>query len=84
MRVNLDKSMDQVALQAGKPDADPFDLLCHLAFTAPACPDEACARRGMVTGSERSFSLSASNAPRPSDGRGIKGEGLRESGERTG
>jgi type I restriction enzyme R subunit len=25
----------QVALQAGKPDADPFDLLCHLAFNAP-------------------------------------------------
>jgi type I site-specific restriction endonuclease len=23
------------ALQAGKPDADPFDLLCHLAFNAP-------------------------------------------------
>jgi type I restriction enzyme R subunit len=22
-------------LQAGKPDADPFDLLCHLAFNAP-------------------------------------------------
>jgi DNA mismatch endonuclease (patch repair protein) len=29
-------------------------------------------------------SLSASTAPRPSDGRGIKGEGLRESGERAG
>jgi type I restriction enzyme R subunit len=25
----------QVAEQAGKPDADPFDLLCHLAFNAP-------------------------------------------------
>jgi len=25
----------QVALQAGKPDADPFDLLCHLAFNRP-------------------------------------------------
>jgi type I restriction enzyme, R subunit len=25
----------QVALQAGKPDDDPFDLLCHLAFNAP-------------------------------------------------
>lgn len=25
----------QVALQAGHPDADPFDLLCHLAFDAP-------------------------------------------------
>ena len=25
----------QVALQAGKPEADPFDLLCHLAFNAP-------------------------------------------------
>lgn len=24
----------QVALQAGKPDADPFDLLCHLAFNS--------------------------------------------------
>jgi type I restriction enzyme R subunit len=22
-------------LQAGQPDADPFDLLCHLAFNAP-------------------------------------------------
>src|SRR5438552_10669194 len=25
----------QVSAQAGKPDADPFDLLCHLAFNAP-------------------------------------------------
>ena len=25
----------QVAAQAGRPDADPFDLLCHLAFNAP-------------------------------------------------
>lgn len=25
-----------VAAQAGKPDADPFDLLCHLACNAPA------------------------------------------------
>ncbi len=25
----------QVAAQVGKPDADPFDLLCHLAFNAP-------------------------------------------------
>ncbi len=25
----------QVAAQAGTPDADPFDLLCHLAFNAP-------------------------------------------------
>jgi type I restriction enzyme, R subunit len=24
-----------VATQAGKPEADPFDLLCHLAFNAP-------------------------------------------------
>jgi type I restriction enzyme R subunit len=24
-----------VAAQAGKPDADPFDILCHLAFNAP-------------------------------------------------
>ena len=24
-----------VAAQAGKPDADPFELLCHLAFNAP-------------------------------------------------
>ena len=24
-----------MAAQAGKPDADPFDLLCHLAFNAP-------------------------------------------------
>jgi type I restriction enzyme R subunit len=24
-----------VAVQAGKPEADPFDLLCHLAFNAP-------------------------------------------------
>jgi type I restriction enzyme, R subunit len=24
-----------VAAQAGKPDADPFNLLCHLAFNAP-------------------------------------------------
>ncbi len=25
----------QVALQSGKADADPFDLPCHLAFNAP-------------------------------------------------
>jgi len=25
----------QLALQAGRPEADPFDLLCHLAFQAP-------------------------------------------------
>ena len=25
----------QAAAQAGQPDADPFDLLCHLAFDAP-------------------------------------------------
>jgi type I restriction enzyme R subunit len=25
----------QVAAQVGRPDADPFDLLCHLAFNAP-------------------------------------------------
>jgi type I restriction enzyme R subunit len=25
----------QVATQAGKPEADPFDLLCHLAFNSP-------------------------------------------------
>jgi len=25
----------QVAAQTGRPDADPFDLLCHLAFNAP-------------------------------------------------
>jgi type I restriction enzyme, R subunit len=24
-----------VAVQAGQPDANPFDLLCHLAFNAP-------------------------------------------------
>ena len=26
---------ETVATQAGKPEADPFDLLCHLAFNAP-------------------------------------------------
>jgi len=33
----VDRGIDfsQVAAQAGKPDADPFDLLCHLAFNAP-------------------------------------------------
>jgi type I restriction enzyme R subunit len=32
-----DRGIDfpSLALQAGKPDADPFDLLCHLAFNAP-------------------------------------------------
>jgi type I restriction enzyme R subunit len=32
-----DRGIDyqQVALQAGKPEADPFDLLCHLAYNAP-------------------------------------------------
>jgi len=68
MRVNLDTSMDHVALQTGKTDADAFDLLCHLAFNAPGCPDEASARRRMLTRRQRIFSLSASNAPRPSDG----------------
>ena len=28
-------SFDQLAEQAQQPDADPFDLLCHLAFNAP-------------------------------------------------
>jgi type I restriction enzyme R subunit len=26
---------EQLAEQTGQPDADPFDLLCHLAFNAP-------------------------------------------------
>ena len=32
-----DRGVDfkQLGLQAGKPDADPFDLLCYLAFNAP-------------------------------------------------
>jgi type I restriction enzyme R subunit len=32
-----DRGIDfvSVAAQAGRPDADPFDLLCHLAFNAP-------------------------------------------------
>jgi type I restriction enzyme R subunit len=42
----------QVALQAGKPDADPFDLLCHLAFP-PAGHDEASARRRMLKRRQR-------------------------------
>lgn len=28
-------NFDEVAAQAGHPDADPYDLLCHLAFNAP-------------------------------------------------
>src|SRR5439155_17788890 len=28
-------SFDQLADAAGQPEADPFDLLCHLAFNAP-------------------------------------------------
>jgi type I restriction enzyme, R subunit len=28
-------SFDELAEQAQQPDADPFDLLCHLAFNAP-------------------------------------------------
>lgn len=28
-------SFDELARAAGQPDADPFDLLCHLAFNAP-------------------------------------------------
>jgi type I restriction enzyme R subunit len=28
-------SFDELAEQSGQPDADPFDLLCHLAFNAP-------------------------------------------------
>ena len=28
-------SFDELAEQAGQPEADPFDLLCHLAFNAP-------------------------------------------------
>lgn len=32
-----DRGIDfqSLAIQAGKPDADPFDLLCHLAYNAP-------------------------------------------------
>ncbi|HEY0969735.1 MAG TPA: DEAD/DEAH box helicase family protein [Gemmatimonadales bacterium] len=28
-------AFDELAVAAGQPDADPFDLLCHLAFNAP-------------------------------------------------
>jgi type I restriction enzyme R subunit len=37
VRQLADRGIDfpTVAAQAGKPDADPFDLLCHLAFNAP-------------------------------------------------
>jgi type I restriction enzyme, R subunit len=28
-------SFDQLATEAGRPDADPFDLLCHFAYDAP-------------------------------------------------
>jgi hypothetical protein len=28
-------SLEHLAAVAGQPDADPFDLLCHLAFAAP-------------------------------------------------
>lgn len=28
-------SLDELGIAAGKPEADPFDLLCHLAFNAP-------------------------------------------------
>jgi hypothetical protein len=41
-----------VAAEAGKPEAEPFDLLCHLAFP-PAGLDEALARRRMLTGRHR-------------------------------
>jgi type I restriction enzyme R subunit len=41
-----------LAYQAGKPDADPFDLLCYLAFP-PAGLDEASARRRMLTRRQR-------------------------------
>lgn len=41
-----------MALQTGKPDADPFDLLCRLAFNAP------------VLTRRRAVSLSASNGER--------------------
>ena len=33
------------AAQAGKPDADPLDLLCHLAFNAPILTRRQCADR---------------------------------------
>jgi type I restriction enzyme, R subunit len=42
-----------VAAQAGKPKAAPFDLLCHLAFNAPACPAEASERRRMLQRCQR-------------------------------
>jgi len=37
IRLLVERGIDfeAVAAQAGKPDADPFDLLCHLAFNAP-------------------------------------------------
>jgi len=35
-----------VAAQAGKPDADPLDLLCHLAFNAPVLTRRQRADRG--------------------------------------
>jgi type I restriction enzyme R subunit len=42
----------QVAAQAGQPDADPFDLLCYLAYH-PACLDEASLRRRILTRRQR-------------------------------
>jgi hypothetical protein len=41
-----------VAAQAGQPDADPFDLLCYLAFP-PAGLAEASARRQVLTRRQR-------------------------------
>jgi len=35
MRQTLQQPGTEVAAQAGQPDADPVDLLCHLAFNAP-------------------------------------------------
>jgi type I restriction enzyme R subunit len=45
-----------VAAQAGQPDADPFDLLCYLAFP-PAGLDEASARRRVLTRRQRADRL---------------------------
>ena len=43
----------ELAATAGRPDADPFDLLCHLAYNAPLRTRgeraEGCARRGRTS-----------------------------------
>ena len=55
----------ELAEAAGQPDADPFDLLCHLAFNAPLRTRRERAHSGCAVSARTSSSSTARGAPDP-------------------